>query len=247
MMDATKKTFVLVHGAWHGGWCYRHTAAALRKMGHEVFTPTHTGVGERAHQANENITLETHIRDVAGCIEAEELSDIIFIGHSYGGMVITGVADRMADRIEALVYLDAFVPEDGESLMALLHKAVEPPVAAQFIGGFRGAALENNSGTAHPLTAEILHVSPANREWVNRRCVPQALATFEMPVLLSGNIENVKRRIYILADGWDPSPFRYFARKFTGAPGWDVIKLASGHDVMVDWPNELAAILAKIA
>jgi hypothetical protein len=120
-------------------------------------------------------------------------------------------------------------------------------VAAQFIGGFRGAALEKNSGMAHPLTAEMLHVSPANREWVNRRCVPQALATFEMPVLLSGNIENVKRRIYILADGWDPSPFRYFARKFTGAPGWDVIKLASGHDVMVDWPNELAAILAKIA
>jgi hypothetical protein len=131
--------------------------------------------------------------------------------------------------------------------MALLHKAVEPPVAAQFIGGFRGAALEKNSGMAHPLTTEMLHVSPANREWVNRRCVPQALATFEMPVLLSGNIENVKRRTYILADGWDPSPFRYFARKFTGAPGWDVIKLASGHDVMVDWPNELAAILAKIA
>ena len=247
MMDTDRKTFVLVHGAWHGGWCYRRTTAALRKMGHEVFTPTHTGVGERAHHADENITLETHIRDVAGCIEAEELSDIVFIGHSYGGMVITGVADRMADRIEALVYLDAFVPEDGESLMALLHKAVEPPVAAQFIGSFRGAALERNSGMAHPLTAEMLHVSPANREWVNRRCVPQALATFEMPVLLSGNIENVKRRIYILADGWDPSPFRYFARKFTGAPGWDVIKLASGHDVMEDWPNELAAILAKIA
>jgi len=94
---------VLVHGAWHGGWCYRHTAAALHKMGHEVFTPTHTGVGERAHQADENITLETHIRDVAGCIEAEEISDIILVGHSYGGMVITGVADRMADRIKALV------------------------------------------------------------------------------------------------------------------------------------------------
>jgi pimeloyl-ACP methyl ester carboxylesterase len=247
MMDTAKKTFVLVHGAWHGGWCYRHTAAALRKMEHEVFTPTHTGVGERAHRADENITLETHIRDVAGCIEAEELSDIILVGHSYGGMVITGVADRMADRIKALVYLDAFVPDDGESLMALLRKAVEPPVAEQFIDGFRGAALENNCGMMHPLTAEMLHVSPANHEWVNRRCVPQALATFEMPVFLSGKIENVKRRTYILADGWDPSPFRYFANKYTGAPGWDVIKLPGGHDVMVDQPNELAAALAKIA
>ena len=238
---------VLVHGAWPGGWCYRHTAVALRKMGHEVFTPTHTGVGERAHQAAENITLETHIRDVAGCIEAEEIRDIILVGHSYGGMVITGVADRMADRIKALVYLDAFVPGDGDSLMALLQKALEPPAAAQFIGGFRGAVLEKNSGMMHPLTAEMLHVSPANREWVNRRCVPQALATFEMPILLSGKIEKVKRRVYILADGWDPSPFRYFAKKYTGAPGWDVIKLPSGHDVMVDMPNELAAAIAEIA
>jgi hypothetical protein len=131
--------------------------------------------------------------------------------------------------------------------MTLLHKAVEPSVAAQLIGGFRGAALEKNGGMTHPLTAEMLHVSPANREWVNRRCVPQALATFEMPVLLSGKIENVVRRVYILADGWDPSPFRYFANKYTGAPGWDVIKLPGGHDVMVDQPNELAAALAKIA
>jgi hypothetical protein len=120
-------------------------------------------------------------------------------------------------------------------------------VAEQFIDGFRGAALENNCGMMHPLTAEMLHVSPANREWVNRRCVPQALATFEMPVFLSGKIENVKRRTYILADGWDPSPFRYFARKYTGAPGWDVIKLPSGHDVMVDMPDELAAALAKVS
>jgi pimeloyl-ACP methyl ester carboxylesterase len=238
---------VLVHGAWHGAWCYRQTAAALRKMGHEVFTPTHTGVGERAHQAAENVTLETHIRDVAGCIEAEEIKDIILVGHSYGGMVITGLADRMPDRIKALVYLDAFVPGNGESLIALLDKALEPPVAAQFIGGFRGAAAEKNSGKTNPIPAEMFNVSGKNREWVDRRCVPQALATFEMPVLLSGKIENVKRRLYILADGWDPSPFRYFAKKYTGASGWEVIKMTSGHDVMVDQPDELAAAIAKLA
>jgi len=145
-LNTEKKTFVLVHGAWHGGWCYRQTAAALRKMGHEVFTPTHTGVGERAHKADENITLETHIRDVAGCIEAEEISEVILVGHSYGGMVITGLADRMADRIKALVYLDAFVPDDGDSLLALLHKALEPPVAEQFIGALRDAGLETTAG-----------------------------------------------------------------------------------------------------
>ena len=103
--------FVLVHGAWHGGWCYRDTAKILRAAGHTVHTPTHTGVGERFHQSAENITLETHIRDVAGCIEAEELTDVVLCGHSYGGMVITGVADRMPDKIRALCYLDAFIPE----------------------------------------------------------------------------------------------------------------------------------------
>jgi pimeloyl-ACP methyl ester carboxylesterase len=118
-------------------------------MGHEVFTPIHTGVGERTHKANENITLETHIRDVAGCIEAEEISDIILVGHSYGGMVILGLADRMADRIKALVYLDAFVPGDGESLIALLHKALEPPVAAQFYSPEPDLDKDQGQGAAH--------------------------------------------------------------------------------------------------
>ena len=118
--------YVLVHGAWHGGWCYRDTAAALRKAGHRVLTPTHTGVGQRAHLNAENITLETHIRDVLGCIEAEELDDVILVGHSYGGMVITGVADRLGGRVKVLVYLDAFVPEHGDSLNGLLPKACRP-------------------------------------------------------------------------------------------------------------------------
>jgi pimeloyl-ACP methyl ester carboxylesterase len=238
--------YVLVHGAWHGGWCYRDTAAALRKAGHNVFTPTHTGVGERAHQSSEHITLETHIRDVVGCIEAEELKDIVLVGHSYGGMVITGVADRIADRVKTLVYLDAFVPADGDSLISLLTRALEPPVAAQFLAGFRGAA-RDSAGFVTPISAEMFNIAPANRDWVNRRCVPQALATFEMPVLLTGKIDSIKRRVFILADGWNPSPFRHFAAKYTGVPGWDVVKLPSSHDVMVDMPKELAATLAELA
>jgi pimeloyl-ACP methyl ester carboxylesterase len=240
-------TFVLVHGAWHGGWCWRDTAAALRAAGHQVFTPTHTGVGERSHQSAENITLETHIRDVCGCIEWEELNDVILVGHSYGGMVITGVADRMAGRIRALVYLDAFVPEHGDSLIGLLPKALPPEVSAQFVGGFRGAALEGRSGQMQPIPAEVFGIAPANRAWVDRRCVPQALATFEMPLLLTGEHAKVSRRLYILADGWDPSPFRYFAGKLEGAAGWQVTKLPCSHDVMVDMPKELAVELLRLA
>ena len=239
--------FVLVHGAWHGGWCYRETARLLRTAGHDVFTPTHTGVGERAHQAAENITLETHIRDVCGCIEAEELNNVILCGHSYGGMVITGVADRMASRIKSLVYLDAFVPEHGESLNSLLPVALGAEISAAFLGGFYGSSLEGHSGRMAPIPAEAFNVKPQNRAWVDRRCVPQALATFEVPLLLTGAGAVVKERLYILADGWDPSPFRHFAAKVEGKSGWRVVKLPCGHDVMVDMPAELANELKRLA
>ncbi|MDM0020051.1 alpha/beta fold hydrolase [Variovorax saccharolyticus] len=239
--------FVLVHGAWHGGWCYRETAAALRAAGHTVFTPTHTGVGERFHQSAENITLETHIRDVCGCIEWEELHDVILVGHSYGGMVITGVADRLSDRIRSLVYLDAFVPAHGDSLIGLLSKALVPEVAAQFIGAFRGTALQDHSGLMQPIPAEMFNIAQANRERVDRLCRPQALATFDMPLLLTGAGDKVASRLYILADGWDPSPFRYFAAEAEKAAGWRVVKMACSHDVMVDMPKELAAELVKLA
>jgi len=239
--------FVLVHGAWHGGWCYRDTARALRSAGHTVCTPTHSGVGERAHQSAENITLETHIRDVCGCIEAEELDEVILCGHSYGGMVITGVADRLPGRIRALVYLDAFVPESGQSLTDLLRQALPAEVAAVFLGAFHTTALENNSGLMAPIPAEMFNIKAENRAWVDRRCVRQPLATFEVPLLLTGAGAAVPQRHYILADGWDPSPFRHFAAKLDGQPGWHVSKLPSSHDVMVDMPDELAAALMAMA
>jgi pimeloyl-ACP methyl ester carboxylesterase len=240
--------FVLVHGAWHGGWCYRDTARLLRMQGHTVITPTHTGVGERAHQASESITLETHVRDVVGAIEAEELDDVILCGHSYGGMVITGVADRLPNRVKAMVYLDAFVPKHGDSLIRLLDAALPPEVAQAFIGGFRGSAQDRHSGMMAPIPAEMFGIKVENRAWVERRCVPQALATFEMPLLLSGGgNDTVKRRVYVLADGWDPSPFRHFAKLYEGQPGWSVAKLPCSHDVMVDMPDALAERLATLA
>ena len=237
--------FVLVHGAWHGGWCYRDTANELRGRGHVVVTPTLTGVGERFHASSEAITLETHIRDVVGCIEAEELDEVVLCGHSYGGMVITGVADRIAERIKTLVYLDAFVPEHGDSCHGLLPKALAPEVAQQFLEGIRGAA--RDSGIVTPLSAEMFNVAPERRDWVNRRCVPQALATFEMPILLSGRADAIEQRVFILADDWDPSPFRFFAKKYESVAGWQIMKIRCGHSVMVDMPGELAAVLDDLA
>ncbi len=236
----TPMTFVLVHGAWHGGWCYRDVAKTLRAAGHTVFTPTLTGLGERSHLNSESITLETHIRDVCGCIDAEELSNVILCGHSYGGMVITGVADRLSSRIRTLVYLDAFIPEHGQSLNSCVELALSPENSKAWIDGFRQSAVKEHNGLVAALPAAAFKVKAENRDWVNRRCGPQALATFETPVLLSGGASAIKDRVFILADGWDPSPFRYYASRVGGLPGWRVRKLPCGHDVMIDLPAELA-------
>lgn len=128
-------TFVLVHGAWHGSWCWKRVRRLLQSRGHEVFTPTLTGLADRSHLASREVNLETHILDVVNLIRWEELTDIVLCGHSYAGTVITGVADRLPDRIRALVYLDAFVVENGESLAQYVSTVEDgwkmPPIPAE--------------------------------------------------------------------------------------------------------------------
>ena len=116
--------FLLIHGAWHGGWCWKKVTPLLRAAGHEVCTPTLTGLGERAHLLSAEVTLDTHVQDVVGVLEYEDLRDVVLVGHSYGGMVITGVVDRAADRLAHLVYLDAFVPQDGQALADLVDSTL---------------------------------------------------------------------------------------------------------------------------
>jgi pimeloyl-ACP methyl ester carboxylesterase len=236
---------VLVHGAWHGGWCYRDTAKALRAMGHNVFAPTLSGNGMYKHNGNQSITLETHVRDVCGLIDAEELDNVVLLGHSYGGMVITAVADRMASKIKRLIYLDAFVPEDRQGLMDLLPLALPKEAADFFLGAFYGASAAEHSMMMAPVPAAAFGIKPENHAWIDRQCVPQALATFRLPVLLTGAAASVPK-LYILADAWDPSPFRFFAAKLAGQPSWTITKMPSSHDVMVDMPNELAAEIHKV-
>jgi pimeloyl-ACP methyl ester carboxylesterase len=199
------------------------------------------------HLNNQNITLETHIRDVCGVLEAEELSNVILLGHSYGGMVTTGVADRMSDRIKSLVYLDAFVPEHGQSLIDCLQVALSIENAAAFLSAFRTSAMTGNSGLMLPIPAADFNVEPKSRAWIDRRCSPQALATFESQILLTGRGSAIKDRLFILAEGWDPSPFPYYARQVSEKAGWRISKVPCGHDVMVDIPVELANLLMTLA
>ena len=231
-------TFVLVHGAWHGGWCYKRVARLLRQAGHEVYAPTLTGLGERAHLMSRTIDLGTHVQDIVGVIRCEELSDVVLCGHSYGGMVITGVAEQVATKIRSLVYLDAFVPENG--------KAVFDYVPAELSGQMRTDAAQNGEGyKVTPLPAATFAVNDKDTAWVDAMCVKQPLATFEQKLALSGR--QVPKRVYILAAGWEPSPFQQFGARFKDDRAWQFISIPCGHDVMVDRPQELADVLIAAA
>src|SRR6476620_11077653 len=151
-------TFVLVHGAWHGSWCWKRVRKALQARGHDVFTPTLTGVAERSHLISPQVNLDTHINDVVNLIRWEELSDVVLCGHSYGGCVISGVVDRVPDRIGALVYLDAFVLEDGQSLHDTLQPAqrdLQWDLATRYGDGWK----------VPPIPAEVFNVNERDREW----------------------------------------------------------------------------------
>jgi pimeloyl-ACP methyl ester carboxylesterase len=230
--------YVLVHGAWGGSWCWKSIRAALQARGHHVFTPTLSGVGERSHLLSRQVNLDTHIADVVNLIRWEDISNVVLCGHSYGGCVVTGAADQIADRISALVYVDAFVPESGQSLHDTLP-------AEQRDSQVKGA-LENGDGwRVPPIPAEVFNVNARDRAWVNQQRTPQSLATFQQPLHLTGGIERIRSATYILATGWDHSPFPQFYEK-AKAKNWKTFTLACGHDVMLDKPDELLQILLSV-
>ena len=234
-------TFLLVHGAWHGGWCWRRVADILRREGHAVFTPTLTGLGERAHLAGPDIDLDCHINDVLGVLNMEELNDVVICGHSYGGQVITPVLDRCVELFRAAVWLDAFVPEDGQSLIDNW-----PPERARQLR--ENLMRSDESWKVPPMTPEYFGVmDQADANWVSRLCVPQPLKTLSQRVKLTGAWKTVKTKMYILAELHPNSNFDRFSVPLSNKPDWDVRSLAAGHDVMIDTPEPLAEIFLQLA
>jgi len=227
-------TFVLVHGAWHGGWCYARSAKILRGQGHEVFTPTLTGVGERAHLAGREVNLSLHVLDVCNVLKWEDLTDVVLCGHSYSGMVVTGVADAMPERVRSLVYLDAYVPENGKAVWDYYLPERREAVT-------QGAL--SAGGRMPPSLAERFNVNAADRAWVDEKCVPMAIACFLERIQLTGAHEKVKKRMYICARGRGPSPFPQFYEKLKNDKAWTVHATQTGHDVMLDDPEGLARML----
>jgi pimeloyl-ACP methyl ester carboxylesterase len=227
-------TFVLVHGAWHGGWCWRKVTPLLCAAGHEVYTPTLTGLGERAHLARAEVDLDTHIQDVVAMLEAEELRQVTLVGHSYGGMVITGVAARTSGRIGHLVYLDAFVPEAGKSLLDYLGERA---------GAMREAAVAHGEGWKLPsFPPERFGVtSQRDTEWLTKHLVPQPLRTFEQALPAAGG--DKLKRTYVYCSKPATGTFDQFAERLRDDRKWTFHDVKTGHDAMVTAPGEIAKIL----
>ena len=233
-------TFVLVHGAWSGGWCYAKVAALLRARGHTVFTPTLTGQGERAHLLSASVNLTTHVADVANVFHYEGLGDVVLAGHSYGGMVVTGVADRIASRVGALVYLDAFLPENGQSLFDINIAANTQRFVAN-AGTLGGIAVP-----APPAT--YFNVNTADAPRVDRLATPFPLAAMAERLTLTGAHKTVRGHVYVHGTVLPrESPFKPFYDRVKNDHAWRAHALACGHHVMLDKPEETAAILEDAA
>ena len=231
-------TFVLVHGAWHGAWCWQRVARLLRSGGHDVFTPTLTGVGERSHLFSPSINLDTHILDVVNEMKWQELRDVVLVGHSYGGMVISGVAEKMEKAIASLVMLDAFMPEDGQCVLDIYPPDMREPVLA---------AVRSGATSLPPRAAALFKVNERDRAWVDAQCTPQPIRCFLQKLTLTGARERIAKKAYIRAVVY-PSP--YFDAGLASARAkkdWRLYELPCGHDVMLDMPEKLIQILQEAA
>lgn len=233
-------TYVLVHGAWHGGWCWQRVTPDLIAQGHEVFTPCLTGVGESAHLASPSIGVETHIKDIIGLIEKNDLEQVILVGHSYGGMVVTGVADRIPDRIDTLVYLDAFIPASGQSLLSLQNEQAR-------MGMIMDAMTNGDGWQVSPRPPEYFGVkSREDAAFISARCTKQPLLTFMQPVVHDGEWEHIARKVYIRAEGHPTPVFQPFGDMARDSADWDYHSVPCGHEVMIEMPDELAEILLSL-
>jgi pimeloyl-ACP methyl ester carboxylesterase len=232
-------TFVLVHGAWLGGWSWRRVRPLLTEAGCEVFTPTLTGLGERAHLIEVGIDLDLHIQDILGLLDCEDLHDVVLVGHSYGGMVITGVADRAGRRLRELVYLDAFVPHNGQSILDLSP----PELVAQFR---EQAAMLGGGWRVPPLPLARWGINqPADLDWLSRRLGPQPLRTFDQRLRIGPHSADGIGRSYIRCAAYPG--FERFGDQARDGDGWRYRELGSSHLAMITHPEELTRMLLELS
>jgi pimeloyl-ACP methyl ester carboxylesterase len=223
-------TFVLVHGAWQGGWTWRRVANGLRRAGHEVFTPTMSGAGERAHHTTPAIGLRTHVDDLVAVLTFEDLREVVLVGHSYAGLVVREAADRVPDRVARMVMVDAWAGRDGESV---------DDRAPRFFADWVGSATVDGL-IAPPPPAALGVTEPADVAFLAPRLTPQPRRTFAEPTRLTGAADAIPTTAVVSAPG-GPVPFAGWAAEF----GWPTTTVESGHEVMVTAPGALTALLVS--
>lgn len=230
-----------MHGAWHGGWCWRRVAERLEKAGHRVFAPTLTGLGERAHLLTAEVNLDTHVQDVVGMLEAEELESVVLAGHSYAGLVISGVAARAKRRLRQLVYLDALLVEDGKSWAAAF-----PPEVTE---ARRNSATMTNGVKTLPAPDPKIYgfADPADDAWLRRHLTPHPYAPFEQTLQWGCPVGNGLPKLYVDCTAPALAALGAMKARWRAGGDWQFLELRTGHDLMVSAPEETAQILLRYA
>ncbi|MXO61297.1 alpha/beta fold hydrolase [Altererythrobacter salegens] len=233
--EGQSKTFVLVPGAWCGGFVYDDVAAILRAGGHTVYTPTLSGLGERVHLLDDKLNLTTHIDDIVNVIRYNQLENVVLAGHSYGGMPITGAADKVSDRITSLVYLDALVPGDGDSILSLMGVPPGSPAPVD---------AEGNPILAFPMPAQMFKSFglAEDQRW---RYTEMPNGPGSEPLHLTGAVDSIAKKSYL----WmrSSADFEAIHDQFKDAPGWHVEAWDGGHMMMIDVPEQTADFLVRVA
>ena len=234
-------TFVLVHGAWHGGWCWSRVTPHLRADGHAVYTPTMMGFGERSHLLGPEVGLETNVTDIANVLEWESLEDVILVGASYAGMVTTSVADRMPERIAALVYINAFIAADGVSQNDMLpdwrREMIEQEIAA-----------DPDAWRMPPPAPDLIGVDdPDDAAWIEAKITIQSAKTFHDRARITGAVDAVTNRTYVRATGYRNATFDANLALYDEHPTWRAEVLDTSHDAMITAVDDVVRILKEVA
>ena len=236
-------TFVLIHGAWHGGWCWRFVTERLVARGHRVFAPTLTGQGERRHLLGAVTSLDVPVADIENLIEAEELEDVVLVGHSYGGLVASGVANRKPEALRALVFLDSLLVENGESAFDVLPRAVVEERLAAVDASGQTLAIPVPAGLGGTGIPEDHPLAP----WVRRRLTPHPLATYRTPLALHHPLGNGLPCTYVHCASPSYDTLAPVRERIRHKSGWSWETLDTGHDAMVLAPDLLVALLERLA
>lgn len=240
--QARSRTFVLIHGAWHGGWCWSRVSALLAAKGHRVYAPSLTGLADRSHLLSPAVNLDTHIADIVNLFKWEDLQDAVLVGHSYGGWPISGAIEKLLPQVSSIVYVDAFMPENGQRGMDL--------TSAQFQQQLREAVARGEAGRPVPPASAFRILDPKDVAWVAAKMTPQPVGAAMQPITLTGAREKVAKKAYIRTPAYPQPSFDAYLARCRADPTWKTYVFQpneAGHDVMVDAPARLAQILEEVA